>query len=128
FDFTRRVSKIKETGAMLGPTLRWAFLPSWWLEAQALGQRRFYEDHAFNSRVGEGTMSLGWTPSDRLELRMTGAERWRNFVDREQFSVAGRELPETALKIRERNGEVRAEVTWDEAAKWKTATRIMVKE
>ena len=113
---------------MIGPTLRWAFAPAWWIEAQARGERRFDEDRAFNSRVGEGTLRLSWSPDDRLKLLLTGAERWRDFVDRRQFSAAGRELPATRLKIHERNGEFRVEFSGGTGANWSTSSRVMLKQ
>jgi len=123
-DVERLVAKLKETGGMAGPTLRWTISPTWWLEAQAVGQRRTYEDHAYNSNLGEGDLRLGWAPLERLELRLSGAERWRNFARRAQYSSAGRELPGTHLKAAEREAELRADVKWDEAAHWRTTTRL----
>jgi hypothetical protein len=117
-------TKLKETGAMLGPTVRWKFHPSWWIEAQAQGQRRYYEERAYNSRVGEGSLRLAWIPRERIEVRLSATERWRDFAGRSQYSSAGRELAGSELKISEREGELRFDVKWDEEGRWRTITRL----
>lgn len=123
-ELERIVAKLKETGGMIGPTLRWNLHPAWWVEAQAVGQRRTYQDQAFNSNVGEGSVHVAWTPRPRMELRVTGTKRWRNYADRAQFSAAGRELAGTQLKISEREAELRFDAKWDEAEHWRTITRV----
>lgn len=123
-ELERIVAKLKETGGMVGPTLRWNVHPAWWIEAQAVGQRRTYQDQAFNSNVGEGTLRLAWLPRPGLEVRVTGTQRWRNYADRAQFSAAGRELAGTQLKISEREAELRFDAKWDEAGHWRTTTRV----
>ena len=40
--------------------------------------------------------------------------------------MAGRELVGTELKISEREGEARFDITWDAAAQWETSTRVSV--
>jgi hypothetical protein len=119
----RFVAKLKGSGATIGPTIRWTFHPSWWIEAQAVGERKRYEDGANDGDVGEGNMRLTWKPGPRFEVRLTGAERWRNFERRARFNATGREIFGTELKISEREGEVRFAVKWDKAARWQTVTR-----
>lgn len=123
-DVERRVAELKVKGAMVGPTLRWDFHPDWWVEAQASGQRKRFDDGANDGRIGEGALRLGWKPRSRVDARLMGARRWRKFDRREQYSAAGRELPGTALKIDEREFEARADLTWDEAGRWQTSTRV----
>jgi hypothetical protein len=69
---------------------------------------------------------VGWQPGRRFEARVTGAQRWRAFDSRPQYSASGRELPDTTLKIAENEWEARAGVTWDEAGHWQSSTRFSV--
>jgi hypothetical protein len=123
-DVERLVAELKVTGGMIGPTVRWTFHPSWFVEAQAVGERKRYDDHANDGEVGETSVRLGWMRSDRVELRLIGTERWRNFARRARYSAAGREIFGTKLKIREREGQARCAITWDEAGRWQTVTRV----
>ncbi len=123
-DVERRVAELKVRGLMAGPTLRWDVHSAWWVEAQANGQRKRFDDGANDGRLGEGALRLGWQPAERIKARMTGAQRWRTFDRRAQYSASGRELPDTELKISEREWEGRADVTWDEAGRWLTTTRV----
>jgi hypothetical protein len=91
---------------------------------QALGDERRYDDESNDQQVGAGSVRLGWSPARRVDLRIAGTRRWRNFDTRAQYSSAGRELPGTHLKIAEREFEARADVTWDRAASWQTMTRV----
>jgi len=121
----RLIAELKVKGVMIGPTVRWDFHPAWWIEAQAIAQRKRYDDHAYDGEIGEGITRLGWAHGGWLEVRLSGARRWRGFDSRTQYSApAGRELPGTVLKIAEREGEVRFDVTWDQASRWETSTRV----
>lgn len=122
----RLVAELEVTGVMAGPTVRWDFHRSAWLEAQAVAQRKRYDDEANDGDVGEGTVRLGWARGAWLETRLAGMQRWRDFDYRAQYSAAGRELTDTALKIAEREGEIRFDITWDEASRWHTTTRVSV--
>ena len=121
-EFERLVAEIKVAGVMVGPTVRWAFRPAWWIEAQAAGERKFYEDKTNDGDAGEGTVRIGWI-RDRFEARLSGTRRWRDVRSRSQYNRAGRELLGTRLAIAERVGELRFDVTWDEAKRWETSTR-----
>lgn len=123
-DIVRVVSAIKVAGANLGPTVRWDFCSSWWLEAQGAGERKRYDDGAEDGDVGEGALRLGWKPTARLKLRLGGARRWRDFTDRTQYTAAGRDLPGTVLKIAEREAEAKIDLKWDRDGHWRTATRV----
>jgi hypothetical protein len=65
---------------------------------------------------------IGWRPGARFEASVAGMERARDYDDHTQYSVSGRPLPGTHLKITEREAELRFEVTWDAAGHWKTRT------
>jgi hypothetical protein len=130
FDFSdteveRLVAEVKVKGIMFGPTLRWDFHPSWWVEAQGVGHRKRYADEVYDGDIGEGNLRLGWVRG-RFSAVMTGAQRWHDFVSRVQYSSPGRELPGTSLKVAEREGEMEFGVTWDEAMRWQTSTRLGV--
>ncbi len=122
-DVQRVVAQLKVTGATLGPTLRWAPRRWFWIEMQGIGKRETYRDGLNNNHVGDGAVRLGWKPGSRFELSVAGDERSRHYDRRAQYSVSGRELTGTLLRVNEREGEVRADVTWDAAAAWKTRTR-----
>jgi hypothetical protein len=111
-------------GGSVSPTLRWAFHPAWWLEASATGDRRTYDDHSDDNRIGTGQVRLSWKPLGWLETRLTTSRRWRNYDTRVQYNDAG--FPEAGskkLKIAEREAELRFDLTWDKAESWKTTTR-----
>ena len=123
-DVERTIAELKVKGAMVGPAVRWRFLPSWWVEAQATGERKRYEDGVNDGTVGEGAMRLGWIHSERLEVRLIGIQRWRNFDERARYNSAGRELAGTELKISERELQTRFDVAWDADKRWQTTTRL----
>jgi hypothetical protein len=122
-DAQRVVAQLKLSGATVGPTLRWTFRPWGWIEVQGTGKRDTYRDGANNNHLGDGAARLGWRPGKRFEASIAAMERSRDFDQRSQFSVSGRALFGTHLKILEREREARCDVTWDAAARWKTTTR-----
>jgi hypothetical protein len=123
-DAERIVAELKVKGAMLNPTVRWDFLPTWWLEAQAGGERKRFDDGSNDGDVGGQEFRLGWRRDGRLDLRLKGARRWRSYESRSQFNAAGRELFGTELKIDERDLELRADIGWDRAGHWRTSSRV----
>ena len=123
-EIERLVAKLKVTGGMLSPAVRWNFGPRWWIEAQANGERKRYADETNDARVGDGVVRLSWKPTQRIEARVIGSQRWWNFERRTQYTAAGRALAGTHLKTFEREGQARIEITWDQAARWQTYTRL----
>ncbi len=123
-DVERSVAELRVKGAMLGPQVRWNLARSFWLEAQALGDRKRYDDGANDGTVGEGNFWLGWIHSERLEVRVGALRRWRNFDRRARYSAAGRELAGTVLKIAEQEVQARVDAVWDAAKRWRTNTRV----
>lgn len=121
-DVERTIAELKVKGAMVGPVIRWAFLPSWWVEAQAVGERKRYEDQINDGTVGEGAVRLGWIQGERLEIRAGAVRRWRNFDRRVLYTSAGRERPGTQLKISEQELQLRVDVAWDAEKRWKSST------
>jgi hypothetical protein len=107
----------------VAPTLRWTFHRAWWLEASATGERTRYDDHSEDSRLGGGEVRLAWRPVARVEVRLTGRQRWRDFDSRVQYDLVGFPVADTRLKVAEREGELRLNLTWDKAEQWKTVTR-----
>lgn len=122
-DVERYVAELTVLGGMVGPVVRWSFLPSWWFEAQATGERKRYDDGSNDGTVGEGAVRLGWIHGERFEAGVEGAQRWRNYDRRARYNTAGREIPGTELKISERELQVRFDVAWDQARRWQTTTR-----
>lgn len=121
-DAQRIVAQLKVVGALVGPTARWAPRSWLWLEACAVGKRASYQNTVFNHHVGEGSVRLGWRPGARVEASVAGIERVRDYDQHEQYSISGRPLAGTYLKMTEREAEFRVEATWDAAAHWKTST------
>jgi hypothetical protein len=119
----RSIAELTVRGAMVAPVMRWNFLPAWWFEAQATGERKRYADGFNDGTVGAGAVRLGWIHSERLEVRLGATERWRNFDRRARYNSAGREITGTELKISEREVELRVDVAWDAAKRWLTTTR-----
>jgi hypothetical protein len=120
----RLVAELKVTGLIVGPVVRWDFHPAWWVEAQAIGHRKRYDDHVNDGDIGEGALRLGWQRGDWLKAQLAGAQRWRDFKSRTQYFASGRQAEGTHLKISEREGEFRVDVAWDEATRWKTSTAV----
>lgn len=117
------VSEIKRSMGALGPTVRWSFLPTWFVEAQGAGRRETYPDGFNNRTIREGSMRIGWKPGTRFEASIA-AKRWRRDYDvREQYNVAGQAIYGTALAIREREVELRLKAKLDAAGRWATVTR-----
>lgn len=123
-EVVRRVAAWRLYGGSLAPTLRWAFHPAWSLEASASGDRRKYHDHFNDSRLGAGELRLHWKISSRVETRLTATRRWRDYDARAQYNARGFEIPGSHLKVAEREGEIRVDVAWDEAERWRTSTRL----
>ena len=122
-DVQRVVAELKVTGVTVGPTMRWAPVSWLWIEAQGTGKRETYHDGLNNSDIGEEAVWLGWRPCTRCEISVGGTGRRRDFDRRPQYSSEGRALDGTLLTIAEREGDLRFDVTWDAAARWKTTTQ-----
>lgn len=125
-DVERRVAEVRGGGVGLTPSLRWTLHRNFWLEGQGGAKREVYQDGAYSSRVGEGTLRVGSTLRERIELSLSGTRRWRNYEDRMQVSAAGRDLPDTNLKMAEEEAQLRCDVKWDADERWQTTTRLSV--
>jgi hypothetical protein len=120
----RDITQSKRTVPMLRPTLRWAPQTWWWIEAQGEARRETYRDGFNNARLGAASLTLGWKPTKRFELQVSGDELDRQFTSREQNTARGRPLTGTHLHILERDGEARVTFTWNRVGHWKTVTRV----
>ena len=123
-DVQRVVAQLKVSGVTVGPKVRWAVQPWAWIEAQGIGKRETYSDGLNNNHATDGTVRLGWRPGERFEASLAGMERLRDYDTRPQYSVSGRPLEGTLLKITEREAEFRCDITWDKSAHWKSTTRL----
>ncbi len=121
-ELQRIVAQLKVAGAIAGPTVRWRFLPWLWLEGRAVRNRRSYRETEFDHTMDVGAARLGWRPGSQFELSLAGTERARRYDSHPQYSVSGRPLTGTLLKILEREAELRTDITWDKAEHWKTTT------
>lgn len=122
-DVTRLVAELKVAGLVVGPTLRWSPRPWGWVEVQASGKRESYENNGYNGKTGAGTARLGWSPSERFELSLAAADRRRRYDQRTQYSLGGLPLSDRLLVIAEREKELRCEIGWDKAGRWRTTAR-----
>lgn len=120
----RGIAELSVRGAILAPVLKWNFLPSWWVEAQASGERKRYRDGSNDSVVGEGDVRLGWMRGERLEVRLAGTRRWREYEHRLLKSAVGRDRPDTVLRISEQEVQARVDIGWDKANHWRTNTSV----
>lgn len=117
------VSEIKRSMGAFGPTVRWVFWPTWFVEAQGAGRRETYPDGFNNRTIREGSLRFGWKPGTRFEASIA-AKGWHRAYDiREQYNVAGQGIDGTALAIREREVELRLKAKLDAAGRWEAVTR-----
>lgn len=123
-ELRRDVAALKVSGVIVAPTLRWDFLSNTWLEGQVGGERKSYQDRVNDSAIRDASVRLGRKLGQRVEVRSSATERRRKFDERAQYSLAGRELVGTELKVREREAEVRLDWTIDPDGKWKSTTRF----
>lgn len=123
-EFDREVARLSVRGAVVSPVVKWNFLPSWWLEAQGSSERKRYRDGGNDSEVDEGAVRLGWIRSERLELRLAGIRRWREYENRVLKTSQGRDRPDYVLKISEQELQARADIGWDKANRWRTTTTV----
>ncbi|MCX6954100.1 MAG: hypothetical protein NTV51_18275 [Verrucomicrobia bacterium] len=117
------VAEVKRTAGGLGPTVRWTFARSWWVEAQAAGRRDVYPDGYNNRGVHDGSLRFAWAPGRRFEASLAATEARRHYDVREEYSGVGLPIGGTLLKIVEREAELRLKATLDQAAHWQTDTR-----
>jgi hypothetical protein len=123
-DIERVVAEFKVGGLIAGPTVRWTYHRRGWVEVQGVGERKRYEDGANDSRIGEAVVRLGWKFGNRIEAKVRGTRRRRDFDERLHYTAAGRALPGTKLKLDEREGELRFDVEWDAERTWRSVTRF----
>ena len=76
-DVQQVVTEVKRSAAGIGPTLRWGFLPAWWVETQAAARRETYPDGFNNRGIQESAIRIGWHPGKRLEREPVDATRSR---------------------------------------------------
>lgn len=124
----RLVAELKVGGAMAGPTVRWTPDLPIWIETQVVEERKRYAGGVNDGRVREGALRLGWEWGEHFEIRLAGMQRRRDFDSRSQYSAAGRPLFGTELKIDEREGELRVDLKWDRAGRWRMTTRAGMRD
>jgi len=120
----RLTAVLRVLGAMAGPTLRWDFHRSAWLEASSAAQRDVYADGSNDGWTKHAGLRVSASPWSGWELGFGVNSRWRDFDAREQYSASGRVLPGTALRTREDEGEARAGFKWGRDNAWRAGLRF----
>jgi hypothetical protein len=128
----QRVSeRLVSRSATVTPTIRWLPRAWLWFEAEGAGTRIIFRDETNNADVAGGTARIGWKPGARFEFSVAGTDERRIYDHRQAVTVDGVQPLDddgnpliVPLRIREREAEVRADVTWDRAGHWKTKTRV----
>lgn len=119
---------LKVTGFVLAPSLRWKFLPQTWVEVKALGRQDSYDRDVDGYREGEGSVKIGQEWGDGSEVVLGAARRWRAHDSREQYTVGGRPIFGSLLKVQQTEATLR--VTWavDAAKRWKFGATLLHEE
>lgn len=119
----RLTAVLRVLGATAGPTLRWDFHRSAWLEMSAAAQRDVYADGSNDGWTRHGGLRLNVSLSRGWEAGAGVNSRRRTFDSREQYSASGRILPGTSLRSREEEYEIRMARKWGTAESWKCGLR-----
>ncbi|MFM8618234.1 MAG: hypothetical protein ACKOE8_05850 [Opitutaceae bacterium] len=114
---------LRVLGAMAGPTLRWDFHRSAWLEANAAAQRDVYADGSNDGWTRHAGLRINLALRRGWEAGVGANSRWRAFDAREQYSASGRVLPGTSLRSREDKFETRLSRRWGTAEAWRAVLR-----
>lgn len=122
-EIQRLIAELKMYGMNFGPTIRWSVGRGWWFEGRGTGKRERYDDGANDSRLAEGSLRLGWT-GKRVEVDLAAIRNRRRFDRREQYSLGGRPVDGTLLRVVERELEGQVQIVWDSAERWKTTSRV----
>ncbi|PTX99031.1 hypothetical protein [Opitutus sp. ER46] len=119
----RQVAELQLTGAKFGPTLRWWVRPWFWVEGTATGSRQTFDDGVNNATLRDSAAAAAWVPTDRVELRLTKAERRRDYDQRTLFDSDGAPDPQGRLiVIHERSWEGQLQLTLGHSRHWKTTS------
>jgi hypothetical protein len=105
----RVVAPIKVYGVNTGPVVRWNFSPRWWGEWSLLGAQTVYAGGANNHAAAEGGAKLGYKAAADWSVVLSGQRRERNYLHRRQYSISGRELDGTRLRVVEDEASLRLE-------------------
>lgn len=105
----RVVAPIKVHGVNTGPVLRWNFTARWWGEWSVVGAQTVYAGGANNHAAAEGGAKLGFKASEHWSAVLSVQRRERGYVRRRQYSVSGRELEGTRLRVVEDESSLRLE-------------------
>ncbi len=110
----RVVAPIKIHGVNTGPVLRWDFGSRWWGEWSVLGAQTIYAGGGNNHAALEGRAKLGFRAGTHWSAVLSGERHERAYVRRTQFSVSGRELEGTRLRVLEDEAVLRIEYQRDD--------------
>lgn len=120
----RLTGVLRVLGATAGPTLRWDFHRSAWLEASAAAQRDVYADGSNDGWTRHAGLRVTFAPRSGWECGAGVNSRWRAFDSREQYSANGRVLPGTSLRSREDEFDAGLLVKWGTSGAWKSGVRF----
>ena len=68
-----------------------------------------------------GGARLEWRHSDALRVSVGGVERDRRYKQRVEYTAGGRALPNTRLRFRQREGDVKLASTFQAGGRWTTS-------
>jgi len=119
---------LKVLGISAAPFVRWSFPQIGWVELKASGRREVYADDLDALKEGEGSLRLGRDWGYGSEISISAAERWRAHDSREQYTVGGRPLAGSRLKIRQK--ELRAQLAYvvDQKKLWRITLAAALEE
>ncbi|MBS0663704.1 MAG: hypothetical protein JSR48_10610 [Verrucomicrobia bacterium] len=83
-------------------------------------KRVAYRDFPGDYREAKAGPVLKWQRSETFTLAASWFEHWRRYDDRQEYTAGGRALPNTQLRFRQREGELRATFAWESGGKWET--------
>ncbi|MGH7944271.1 MAG: hypothetical protein ACREF9_04585 [Opitutaceae bacterium] len=120
----RQVAQLQVTGGLASVILHWQLGPKTSLALKPGVQRDRYRDRSDDHRQRNASFTLTRQLGSHVEIAVEGRTMRRDYDYRTLFTSTGRSLAGTQLEFHQREGELRLDVTWDEAQHWKTLTKI----
>lgn len=117
----RVVAPTRVRGGIVGTTTRLALPAGFGFEPSVQVKRTDYRAYAGDYDEVRSGGRLEWRRTDSLALSAAWYEVRRGYAQRQQFTAGGRELANTHLRFRQRDGELKARTRWSAAGDWSLA-------